>query len=244
MILPRSQDAIHRFQLYRCLIAILDDSVISQSVVFKGGTCAAMLGYLDRFSLDLDFDLKEKEDKNKLEKRLKVIFTEADFEIKEKSKNGLFYVLKYDSKKGIRNTIKLGITPIMTKFDRYDIFYLAEIDRYANCQKIETMFAHKLVSLTDRFRKYKMIAGRDLYDIHHFFLSGYRYSKDIIEARTGGKLGEYLGELISFIDTKITDRVLSEDLNYLLLPEKFEKVRKILKKETLLFLNNEIDRMK
>lgn len=244
MILPHSSDATHRFQLYRCLIAILDDSLLSQSIIFKGGTCAAMLGYLDRFSLDLDFDLKKMEDKKKLEKRLQVIFSELDFEIKEKSRNELFYVLKYDSKRGYRNTIKLGITPIMTKFDRYDIFYLREIDRFGNCQRIETMFAHKLVSLIDRFRKYKMIAGRDLYDIHHFFLSGYEYIKEIIEVRSGKKIGEYLRELKSFIDTKVTDRVLSEDLNYLLPSEKSEQIRKILKKETLLFLNNEIDRVK
>jgi rRNA maturation protein Nop10 len=163
-------------------------------------------------------------------------------EIREKSKNELFYVLKYDSKKGERNTIKLGITPVQTKSNKYNIFYLPEIDRYANCQTIETMFAHKLVSLTDRYQKYRMMAGRDLYDIHYFFLQGYGYIEEIIEERTGKKLKEYLAELKNFIERKITGIVISEDLNFLLPPEKFKKVRKILKKETLMFLVNEIDR--
>lgn len=244
MILPQPSDAIHRMQLYRCLMAMLDDSFVSQSVSFKGGTCAAMLGYLDRFSLDLDFDLKEKENKKALEKSLRVIFKDLDFKIKEKSRNELFYVLKYDCEKGYRNTIKIGITPVETKSNQYGIFYLSEIDRYANCQTIETMFAHKLVSLSDRYKKYKVIAGRDLYDIHHFFLQGYGYSRDIIEARTGKKMVEYFRELKGFIGKKVTDTVVSEDLNYLLPAMKFQKIRKILKKETLMFLGNEIDRLK
>lgn len=244
MILPQPSDAIHRMQLYRCLMAILDDPLVSQSVSFKGGTCAAMLGYLDRFSLDLDFDLKEKADKKVLGKSLGIMFGGLDYEIKEKSKNELFYVLKYNSPKGYRNTVKIGITPAQTKSNRYGIYYLKEIDRWANCQTIETMFAHKLVALTDRYKKYKMIAGRDLYDIHHFFLSGYGYSGNIIEERTGKKLSEYFRKLKSFIDRKVTDTVVSEDLNYLLPPEKFQKIRKNLKKETLVFLDGEIEKLK
>lgn len=244
MILPQPSDAIHRMQLYRCLTAMLDDSFVSQKVFFKGGTCASMLGYLDRNSIDLDFDLKEIGNKKELGKRLKVIFADLDFEVKEKSRKELFFVLKYGSQKGSRNTIKLGITPIGTGSNKYGIFYLAEIDRYANCQTVETMFSHKLVSLTDRFKKYKMIAGRDLYDIHHFFLQGYGYIKEIIEERTGKKLIEYFRELVSFIDKKITDTVISEDLNYLLPDERFRKIRKTLKRETLMFITGEIDRLK
>ena len=57
MILLRPQDTIHKVQLTRLLTEILDNSILSQNLYFKGGTCAAILGYLDRFSVDLDFDL-------------------------------------------------------------------------------------------------------------------------------------------------------------------------------------------
>ena len=57
MILLRPQDTIHKVQLTRLLTEILDNPTLSQNLYFKGGTCAAMLGYLDRFSVDLDFDL-------------------------------------------------------------------------------------------------------------------------------------------------------------------------------------------
>ena len=57
MILPSPKDALHRGQMYRVLTAIADSSFLSRSLIFKGGTCAAMQGCLDRFSVDLDFDL-------------------------------------------------------------------------------------------------------------------------------------------------------------------------------------------
>ena len=244
MILPKSIDAVHRFQLYRCLMALFDDSFISQSLFFKGGTCAAMLGYLDRFSLDLDFDLKQKQDKKILDNKLKVIFKKLDYTVSRQRRNELFYVLKYALIKSGRNTIKLGITPMAAKSNRYGLFYLQELDRYARCQTIETMFAHKLVSMTDRFRKYKMVAGRDLYDIHHFFLQGYGYIKEVIQERTGKRPVEYFRGLADFIKKKVNDTIISEDLNYLLPIEKLPKIRKALKKETLVFLASEINRLK
>ena len=57
MNLPRNEDAPHKFQMYRLLTAILSESKLSQQLVFKGGTCAVLRGWLDRFSVDLDFDL-------------------------------------------------------------------------------------------------------------------------------------------------------------------------------------------
>ena len=243
MILPRPQDAIHKMQLYRLLSAVLDDPSIASQVNFKGGTAAAMLGFLDRFSIDLDFDLKEKANKNKLHIGLQKIFSDLELEMKQKSKGELFYLLKYQAKAGERNTIKLGLLEQSTKHNVFAPYYLHEIDRFANCQTIETMFSHKLVSLTDRYKKYQMIAGRDIYDIHHFFLQGIGYIDEIIQERTGKKAPDYLKELKTFIDKKITDTIISQDLNYLLPIAKFQHIRKSLKRETLLFLSDEIKRI-
>lgn len=243
MILPRREDAIHKVQLLRLLREIVDDSVLSRYVFFKGGTCASMLGYLNRFSIDLDFDLSEKADKKILDTRLRRIFTKLDLQINQKSRNELFYLLKYQSNKGTRNTLKLGIVKQQVRSNVYRPFYLSEIDRFTICQTIETMFSHKLIAPIDRYNKYKTIAGRDLYDIHHFFLKGYRYIEIIIEERAQKKVHEYFRELISFIEKKVTDKVLSEDLNYLLTTEKFNKIRKIIKGEVVMFVRDEIKRL-
>ena len=56
MILPNAKEAKHKAWLYRILTRIYDDHTLAASLYFKGGTCAAMRGFLDRYSVDLDFD--------------------------------------------------------------------------------------------------------------------------------------------------------------------------------------------
>lgn len=113
--------------------------------------------------------------------------------------------------------------------------YLKEIDRYAVYQTIETMFANKLVAVIDRYEKFKTIAGRDIYDIHHFFSRGYDYSKAVIEERRKASEGKYLRELIDFIDKKVTNKIISQDLNYLLSAKQFKAIKNTLKDEVGLF---------
>lgn len=232
MILPRKEDVYHKIQLYRLLVEILD-SEIADKIYFKGGTAATMLGFLDRFSLDLDFDLSFKTEKDKIDRVLRKIFKNLNLSLVQKSKNSLFYVLKYQAKPGLRNTLKLSIVDIALKSNRYENFYLKEIDRFAICQTKETMFANKLVVVIDRFKKYQTIAGRDIYDIHYFFLQGYDFEKEVIKERTGKESYQYLKELADFIEKKVNEKIISEDLNFLLPYEKFMLIRKTLKKEVL-----------
>lgn len=241
MILSNKNDAIHRAWLYRLLINIIDNKNL-ETLYFKGGTCAAMLGYLDRFSLDLDFDyLGEEKDIPQLRKELKTIFKDLDLEIKDKSKNVPQYFLRYPTKKeGERNTLKIDITFPPTKANVYVKKRLDDIDRIVRCQSIETMFANKLVALIDRFEKNGSIAGRDVYDIHHFFLNAYTYNEDVITERTGLSVKEYFIKLSDFINKKINATIIDQDLNTLLEYEKFKKIRKTIKEEVLLFVKNEI----
>src|SRR3989344_3844860 len=239
MILPKREDAYHKAQLFRLLTEILD-SPIAKNIYFKGGSAAAMLGFLDRFSVDLDFDLKPNADKKEIDRNLRKIFRELDLKISQKSNKSLFYLLKYSAQPGLRNTIKLSLIDIALKSNIYSPLYLAEIDRFAFCQTKETMFANKLVAVTDRYNKHKMIAGRDIYDVHYFFLSGFYYNKAVIKERTNKSLTGYFEYLIKFIDTKVTDKIISEDLSFLLTYENFRLIRKVLKRETLMFLRDEI----
>ena len=105
------------------------------------------------------------------------------------------------------------------------------------------MFANKLVALMDRYEKYQSLAGRDLYDIHHFFLNGYTYENNIIIERINMAPVVYLEKLRSFIETKITQKIIDQDLNYLLPTDQFRSVRKTIKRETLIFLRDEIERL-
>jgi hypothetical protein len=106
------------------------------------------------------------------------------------------------------------------------------------------MFANKLVALIERFEKNNSIAGRDLYDIHYFFTRGFDYTSTVIEERRGKKPTVFLSELIDFIEKNVTDKIISQDLNFLLSPEKFQQIRKTLKAETIMFLRDALKREK
>ncbi|MCX6705634.1 MAG: nucleotidyl transferase AbiEii/AbiGii toxin family protein [Candidatus Woesebacteria bacterium] len=238
MTFLKSEDVLHKAELLKLLTGIIDNNILASNVYFKGGTCATMLGYLDRFSVDLDFDLKKGANKLKLLSEFKEIFKKLDFKIEKGDAKNLFFVLKYDVPKDQRNTLKLSVSDVFIKANEYKTLFFAEIDRLVACQTIETMFANKLVAPIDRYNKHEKIAGRDIYDIHHFFSNGYAFKKEIIEERMKMSAEDYFKRLIKFIENKVTDRLLSEDLNMLLPYDVFLKIRKKLKPETLIFLRS------
>jgi len=236
----------HEIQIHRLLSEILDNKYLSVNAFFKGGTCARMLGFLDRFSVDLDFDLSEKADKKKFRKNLYQIFKILDLDIKDESKNALQFFLKYPGidKSSARNTIKLELLEKIYKANGYKAQFIPAIGRTAICQTIDTMFAHKLIAPIDRYENKGKIAGRDIYDIHYFFSSGHEYNAEVIQERRKTSLLDYFYQLESFIDRKVTRKTIDEDLNVLLDYEKFSKMRKYLKEEVLKFIRAEIKDIK
>ena len=240
MILPRSQDAIHRMYLLRLLMAILDDAQTNSRLAFKGGTAAVLAGWLDRFSLDLDFDLIGEGDRNALMIHLNTLYGQCGLAVKQQSRSGAYTVLSYEAPAGQRNTLKVSIMTTKISANRYTPVFLGDINRYALCQTRDTMVANKLVAPVERFEKHKTIAGRDIYDIHYFLSHGYTFREEVIQERRGVKSSVYLGTLIEFITRRVTSRILTEDLNYLLPAPRFQVIRKILKEEAILLLQQRI----
>lgn len=242
MILPQSKDAIHRGQLFRLLIAILENQFLASSLVFKGGTCAAMLGFLDRFSVDLDFDLYPNADKQRVKLELEQIFSKLELSIKDESVMYIQYHLRYDAPENVRNTLKLDIIGTVGVNDQNKVQLLSDIQRYANCQTIETMFAHKLIALLDRYKKNKKIAGRDVYDLYYFFLNGYKFDIQVLTERSTLEVKDYLNKCVEFLENVVTDDIISQDLNMLLDYKKFNLLRKSLRIELIAMLKDEIGR--
>ena len=244
MFLPQQKDAVHKAWLFRILKKIAEDSYLVSVLRFKGGTCASMRGLLDRFSVDLDFDLTgEKKEVSKVKKHLEIIFDELGLEIKDKSQKAPQYFLRYPGESSSRNNLKIDTFFPPLKGNRYEAVRLLDINKILYCQTIETMFANKLIALVDRFRKGRGIASRDLYDIHYFFMMGYSYDKKIVEEYFDQSVADFLNELSDLIEKKITQQSINQDLNFLLSPDKFQKIRKNLKPETLMFLRDEIKRV-
>ncbi len=243
MITLNTQDSLHKAWLYRVLISIIDNNNL-RGLYFKGGTCAAMLGRLDRFSIDLDFDyLGSASDLERLRKELKLVFKQLGLEIKDESKKVPQFFLKYPAESsGGRNTLKIDITWPPPQANNYELKNLMEINRTLFCQDIKTMFANKLVAVLDRYKKNGSVAGRDIYDIHYFWLAGYEYSPEVIKERTGLGVKDFFQELKKFVEDKVTETILSQDLNYLIPYDKFRRLRKTLKTEVLMLISQEINK--
>jgi predicted nucleotidyltransferase component of viral defense system len=235
----RKEDIIHKSYLNRLLIEIIDRPGLSQNLAFKGGTCAAMLGYLDRFSIDLDFDVLKNADETALRQELHQVSDYLGLTVAEELDNALMFRVCYPSEPGKRNNLKISATSLIVKANKYQVQYLPEIDRMMTCQTVETMFANKLVAVTDRYDLHGTVAGRDIYDIHHFFIKGYTFHAPIIQERTDLKPKEYLRKLSNFIKKHVTQTIINEDLNTLLPYKQFQQIRKVLIPEILALLERE-----
>jgi predicted nucleotidyltransferase component of viral defense system len=242
MLNLRPEDVIHKSYLNRLLIEIVDQPFLSHNLAFKGGSCAAMMSYLDRFSIDLDFDILKNVDETALRHELHLVFDYLGLSVAEEFDKVLMFRLRYPSKPSRRNNLKVSASSLIVKANQYQVQYLPEIDRMMTCQTVETMFANKLVAVTDRFDLYGTIAGRDIYDIHHFFIKGYSYHAPIIQERTNLAPRDYLRKLLVFIKTHVTQTIINEDLSTLLPYKQFQQIRKILIPETLAFLTRELSK--
>ena len=238
----RPEDVLHRSYLNRALIEIIDQPYMAHNLAFKGGTCASMLGYLDRFSIDLDFDGLPNANDVKLREGFLKAFEQLGLEVVSTFDQILFFQVRYPNAPGKRNKLKVSASTLHVSSNDYKAQYFSDVDRFINSQTIETMFANKLVAVMDRHAQHGTIAGRDIYDIHHFFIMGYTYNQKVIYERTRMDPPDFFNNLVNFIRTNVTQRMINEDLNTLLPLRKFHSIRKVLLPETLALLEREISK--
>ncbi len=238
MILPKPTDASHKYQMFRLLAAILAETELARGLVFKGGTCASLRGWLDRFSIDLDFDLLDKSVIPTYRKSLHRLFKSLDFTVKDESRYHLQFFLKYKSAVGLRNTLKLEINDDFSPLNQQEVVNLAELNLSALTQTQSTMVANKLFAAGNRYFQSRTIAGRDFYDLHYFLTRGFDFDKAIIEERTKIKFDKYISKLIRLVESKVTEAILYEDLNPLLPAANLKKSINNLRQELLWMLRS------
>ncbi len=243
MIPTNRRTAIHKLYLLRLLTTIVDHPTLALELYFKGGTAAAMQGFLDRFSVDLDFDLAPGGNASDTRQHLVEIFDQLSLPVDRASTTSLFFSVKYPAPTNARNTIHISVFESVVKANIYQPQYLPEINRMVTCQTLETMVANKLVTPLDRWQKHEAIAGRDFYDIHHFLSLGYGYEAGVITERSSLTVKEFFGQLAKFVDKNVTQDIINQDLNTLLPFDKFSILRTRLKDELLTLLIDEYARL-
>lgn len=216
----------HKTILFQILKDIYTDTSIAPFLGFKGGTAALMFYGLDRFSVDLDFDLLDPNVEDVVFDRIGKIVKRYGF-IKEANKKrfNLFFLLSYDDRS--RN--------VKVEINRRQFGSHYEIKTYLGVSMqvmvLEDMVAHKLVAMLERMHD----TNRDIYDTWFFLNARYPINRQIIEARSGLSFDKFLLRCITQLE-KISDRHILDGLGELLSGSQKDRAKVKLRQETIALL--------
>lgn len=215
------------------LIKILKDLYIDPTtgpiLGFKGGTAAYLFYGLDRFSVDLDFDLLDAQKGDQVFRRVgKLLTSYGTVKKADKKRFNLFYLLSYDNK-------VTGAQNIKVEINRRDFGSTYEVKSYLgismNVMTTEDMVAHKLVAMAERLGK----TNRDIYDAWFFLNKHWPIHTKIVEARTGLSWKEFLRTRIAALE-KMSNRNILSGMGELLEPKRKAWVKSRLREETIFHL--------
>ncbi len=229
--------AKHQSILVKILKDIYTDPTISTLLGFKGGTAATLFYGLDRFSIDLDFDLLDSAKEDYVFEHVRGIL-EHYGKLKEvrKKRFNLFYLLSYDKKNINAQNVKVEIN--RREFDsHYDVKSYLGISMQVMIK--EDMAAHKLCAMVERIGR----TNRDIFDAQFFLSHDWAVNKKIIEDRTGVSYGEFLKRAIDVLE-KFNDRSILGGMGELLSEKQKAWAKAKLKSETLFSLRLALEKEK
>lgn len=224
----------HKNILLKILKDIYTDTSLGPLLGLKGGTAAYLFYDLNRFSVDLDFDLlnqdKEAEVFDKVENIVKNYGS-----IKEKinKRHTLFILFSYSEES---QNIKIEINK-RNFGSQYEVKNYLGISMLV--MKREDMFAHKLAAMTERAKT----ANRDVFDVHFFLNNNWEINKGILEKRTGMKFSDYLKKCVEFVE-KIPSRGILAGIGELLDEKQKIWAKDNIKKDTVFLLKLRMDNKK
>lgn len=218
--------ATHKNILIKILKDIYTDSSLGPLLGFKGGTAAYLFYSLNRFSVDLDFDLlNETKEQEVFEKVEKIVSEYGTVKEKINKKYTLFILLSYLEE---AQNIKIEINKRCFG-SQYEVRNYLGISMLV--MRSKDMFAHKLVAMTER----RKIANRDIFDNHFFLNSDWEINREIVEQRTKTSFANYLKRCIDFLEDK-SERGILFGMGELINEKQKSWVKSKLKKETIFLL--------
>lgn len=216
----------HKNILIGILKDIYTDNTIGPVLGFKGGTAAYLFYELDRFSVDLDFDLIDLDKEEYVFERIERILTfYGKIKTRRRKHFTIFFELSYGDED---HNIKVEI-------NRRSFGSAYEVASYFGISmKVmtrEDMFANKIVAMYERLGR----TNRDIYDVWFFYQNNWPINKAIVEQRTKMTFREFLATCIEMLE-KISDRTILAGMGELLDVKQKAWVKAKLKTETLFFL--------
>ncbi len=216
----------HKKFLIKVLKDIYTDNTLGPILGFKGGTAALFFYGLDRFSVDLDFDLLDPEKEDYVfEKVLEIVSRYGDIRHSKKKYYTLFCELSYS--KGHRHlNLEINRRSFGSQYRVMNYLGIA-----MKVMTREDMFANKLAALYERMER----AKRDIYDVWFFMENAWPLNKELLEKRVGLSLKECLESCIERLEKMADNSILSGMGEVLSISQKNWAKAK-LKSETLFLL--------
>jgi len=218
--------ATHKNILIKILKDIYTDSSLGPLLGFKGGTAAYLFYSLNRFSVDLDFDLlNETKEQEVFEKVEKIVSEYGTVKEKINKKYTLFILLSY-LEEGQNIKIEINKRCFGSQYEVRNYLGISML-----VMRSKDIFAHKLVAMTER----RKIANRDIFDNHFFLNSDWEINREIVEQRTKTSFANYLKRCIDFLEDK-SERGILFGMGELINEKQKSWVKSKLKKETIFLL--------
>lgn len=216
----------HKTILFQILKDIYSDTTIAPFLGFKGGTAALLFYGLDRFSVDLDFDLlDEAKEDYVFEQVINIVKKYGVLKESYKKRFNLFCLLSYENKS---HNIKVEI-------NRRQLGSSFEMKTYLGVSMLvivpSDMFAHKIMAMTERIGK----TSRDIYDVWFFLENHFPINKEIIERRAGIKFDQVIQNCIKQLE-KMNNRDILTGVGELLTPSQKDWAKSKLRQETISLL--------
>ena len=215
----------HEQILKNILRDFYSDTGLEASLAFKGGTCLYMFYQLDRFSVDLDFNLIADDFDYQLVTDILSRYLTID---EQQNKRFTWFWMGGYEKGNQKVKVEINKRSYPDKYVNKD-FYGITIPTMAP----EFQLAHKLCAITDR----RKLQNRDLYDAHFMFTKQFGINEEIIRIRIGKTLKEYLTYLIDFVEKNVNSATILEGLGELIGDKQKDHIKATLKRDLLFDLN-------
>jgi len=216
----------HKTILFQILKDIYSDTSIAPFLGFKGGTAALMFYGLDRFSVDLDFDLlDETQEELVFERVAKILGKYGTLREANRKRFGVFFVLSYEDR----------ARHVKVEINRRQFDSRFEIKTYLGVSMLvmvpEDVFAHKLVAMHERIGK----TSRDVYDVWFFLQKRFPINEEIVQERTGKSFDEFLQTCIKQLE-KLSVRHILDGVGEFLTPSQKDWAKAKLREDTIALL--------
>jgi len=181
----------HLLVLKQLLREVYSDNELSAQLVFKGGTALVLFYGLQRFSTDLDFDLRNTVEQIDLS-RLSLL-AERYLTIRDSASKTNTYLLEGSYESGmqqIKIEVNRRVYPQSFTLHNYLGMSIPILAR-------EYLLAHKLCAITSR----RSVQNRDIYDADFMLKQNWQANPEIIQLRVGLAPTEYYAQLLRLCDS-------------------------------------------